>query len=102
MIALSIVAAPPAGMENQNQSPPAGVVEVASPFVSPFTVSSLYEVKYIGASAVPWAFNVPFTVMPDMIPLNFTITPGLMVRVTPALIAIPVVTMYVLLAVVQV
>ena len=50
--------------------------------------------------AVPGAFKVPFTVIE--VPLNFTITPGLMVRVTPEAMEMSAVMMKVEEAVVQV
>jgi hypothetical protein len=62
------------------QSAAAGVLEAPSPFVSPPTESSLYEVKYALFADVPWTFNIPLLVMYDPpLRIGFTIVPGFMV-----------------------
>src|SRR4051812_30807449 len=49
----------PCAKINPPQSPGLGALALPLPLLSPPTVSSRYDVKIIGAAAVPIAFNVP-------------------------------------------
>ena len=63
----------------------AGRVAVPSWLVSPPTESSRYEVKVIGATAVPCACSPPLTISREFTPVDLIVVPGSSVSVAPVL-----------------